>query len=443
MISWLNNSFLKQHVLIYAYVVCMLFFFMMRNAFDISIPVLLFLIISCVPVIWGNNSTIVAVGLSCIPFSTGFQYKFALFACILALIIKNRKKLFLNRMVIYVFIMMAWEILHFVCGDFSLIEMFRCFAELMFFAVVTCVDFDDLDYKTIFRVLSLGVVGICGIMLFMQMQKYGFDLVNVFARNNVKYRFGGMNSETLNFGLNFNSNGLGYICNLSIMGMILLIARRQCVKIDYVLLILSILFGFSTLSRTFFFCLISLVALYTISSIHDLNRFFKKALLVLCIAGLTYIILSLFVPEIIHNFSNRFDDSDISNGRGDLLIFYLEHIFSAPQYILFGVGLQNFQEKISLIYGSLQQVCHNGFEEVWVAWGFFGVLIFFGMIVDMLRSSLKRDKNEIILRILPLCILIIDSLAGQLIRSGISLLSLTFVYIALNAKHTERNVLIR
>lgn len=443
MISWLNNSFLKQHVLIYAYVVCMLFFFMMRNAFDISIPVLLFLIISCVPVIWGNNSTIVAVGLSCIPFSTGFQYKFALFACILALIIKNRKKLFLNRMVIYVFIMMAWEILHFVCGDFSLIEMFRCFAELMFFAVVTCVDFDDLDYKTIFRVLSLGVVGICGIMLFMQMQKYGFDLVNVFARNNVKYRFGGMNSEALNFGLNFNSNGLGYICNLSIMGMILLIARRQCVKIDYVLLILSILFGFSTLSRTFFFCLISLVALYTISSIHDLNRFFKKALLVLCIAGLTYIILSLFVPEIIHNFSNRFDDSDISNGRGDLLIFYLEHIFSAPQYILFGVGLQNFQEKISLIYGSLQQVCHNGFEEVWVAWGFFGVLIFFGMIVDMLRSSLKRDKNEIILRILPLCILIIDSLAGQLIRSGISLLSLTFVYIALNAKHTERNVLIR
>lgn len=443
MISWLNNSFLKQHVLIYAYVVCMLFFFMMRNAFDISIPVLLFLIISCVPVIWGNNSTIVAVGLSCIPFSTGFQYKFALFACILALIIKNRKKLFLNRMVIYVFIMMAWEILHFVCGDFSLIEMFRCFAELVFFAVVTCIDFDDLDYKTIFRVLSLGVVGICCIMLFMQMQKYGFDLVNVFARNNVKYRFGAMNSEALNFGLNFNSNGLGYICNLSIMGMILLIARRQCMKIDYVLLILSILFGFSTLSRTFFFCLISLVALYTISSIHDLNRFLKKALLILCIAGLTYIILSLFVPEIIYNFSNRFDDSDISNGRGDLLIFYLEHIFSAPQYILFGVGLQNFQEKISLIYGSLQQVCHNGFEEVWVAWGFFGVLVFFGMLVDMVRSSLKGEKNEIILRILPLCILMLDSFAGQLIRSGIALLSLTFVYVALNAKHIERNDLIR
>lgn len=436
-----NKSLYKQDVLIYAYVFCMLFLFLARNAFNIHFPVALFILISCLPAIFGNNTNIIAVGLSCIPFSTGFQYKYALFVCVLALIIKNRQRINLSRSAIFVFVMMLWELLHFVCGDFSVIEFLRCFAELLFFATVTCIDFDEIDEKKIFRVFSLSVLGICGIMLYIQMQKYGFDLVSVFARNNLKYRFGGMNSDALNFGLNFNSNSLGYICNFSVMGMVMLIARKQNNKMDYALLLLSILFGFSTLSRTFLVCLFSLFALYIFSSIRDLKNVFKKIGLVLCIVGVIYIILLLFIPEIMQGFSNRLNDSDLSNGRNELFYFYLNHIFSDPQYFLYGIGLQDFQQKISMIYGFLQLVCHNGIEEVWVAWGIFGVLIFFGMLVDMVHSSLKRDKSEIVLRVLPLFILILDSFAGQLIRSGVTMLSLAFVYVALNARRTERSLL--
>lgn len=440
MFSLANKSFYKQDVLIYAYVVGMLLFFLARNAFDIHFPVAVFILISCLPVIFGNNTNIIAVGLSCIPFSTGFQYKYALFICVIALIIKNRQRINLSRSAIFVFVMMLWELSHFLCGDFSVIEFFRCFAELLFFATVTCIDFDEIDKKKIFRVFSVCVIGICVIMLFIQMQKYGFNLMNVFARNNLKYRFGGMNSDALNFGLNFNSNSLGYICNLSIIGMVLLIARKENKKFDYALLLFSILFGFSTLSRTFLVCLFSLFALYIFSSIQNLKMVLKKIGLVFCIVGVIYIVLLVFIPEIMQGFSNRLDDSDLSNGRNELFYFYLNHIFSAPQYFLYGVGLQEFQQKISQIYGYLQLVCHNGIEEVWVAWGIFGVFFFFGMLVDMVRSSFKRDKSEIVLRVLPLFILILDSFAGQLIRSGVSMLSLTFVYVALNARCTERRI---
>lgn len=428
----------RSNALIYVYVFLMLLFLFLKNVWGVGVPVSFFLLITAVPVIFGNNTHVIAVGLSCIPFSTGFQYKIALFFCVLSLLLKNGNCLKLSKPFYFVFAMMVWEFLHFYCGDFSINEFFRSFAELMFFAVISCVNLDDVDIKVLFRVFSVCVVGVCGIMLYMQMQKYGYDLSSVFARSNSKYRFGSMNSESINFGLNFNSNGLGYICNLSTCCMFFLVGTGLAKRIDYFLLVLSILFGMTTLSRTFFICLFVIMLLYVFSSSKDIKKSFTKIGFIAVLFGVIYIIVNVFLPQLPINFFNRFDDSDVSNGRVNLFAFYLKHIFSSPQYVFFGIGLQNFQIKLTSIYGVFVQVCHNGFEEVWVAWGAPGVVLFFGMLWDMFRSFIKRNYDHKILRLLPLFILIFDTSAGQLIRAGNAMLSIAIVYVALNVYIPKR-----
>jgi len=430
----LNENEIKQankDWIFYFYLSSMLILLFLRNAIGVNIPVVFLLLLTIIPSFFGTKDHIVATAVCCIPMSTGFQYKYALFICISAIVIRYRSQIRLSQVAYPVFFMMFWELLHGFTGQFSILEYFRSFAELIFLVTVLSIDLKNINSKFIFRVLAVSTIGICFIMLYLQLQQFGFDFYSVFGRGFRTFRFGQSNTTAENYGLNFNPNRLGSICNLTIGSILLLLGRKEQSALDLVLLALSVIFGFMTLSRTFVVGLV-FILLYFILTAKGTIR--QKILITISTISITIIpiwLMNEYMPSILHNLIARFQEDNILNNRDDLFLFYNKHILSSIPFFFFGIGLQDFQGKISSIHNVSINVAHNGFQEIWVVWGIVGVVLFIWMLVALIRETKKYEPHPEIRQFLPLGLLFINSMAGQLIRSEIAILSLVIVIVSL------------
>jgi hypothetical protein len=91
------------------------------------------------------------------------------------------------------------------------------------------------------------------------------------------------------------------------------------------------------------------------------------------------------MPTVVERFYERFLVDDITNHRGDLLVFYNKHIFSSAKYSLFGIGMQNMGDKLLSIYpNTFSFVPHNGIQQTIVAWGIPGLILFTVFIVGVI-----------------------------------------------------------
>jgi hypothetical protein len=136
------------------------------------------------------------------------------------------------------------------------------------------------------------------------------------------------------------------------------------------------------------------------------------------------------MPDVFNSFVKRFFEEDISNGRIELFLFYNEHLLSDIRYLFFGVGIQNFTRSLANIYGYVNNVCHNGIQEILVCWGIPGLFMMASFLAAMIFNRkwyFKRRK----LNYIPLILLMVDIQAGQFLRSGIALLALSFAYLSL------------
>jgi len=86
----------KSELLQYITVAVMLAALFVRNALGIDFPVIFLLGIMLIPIVFGNDDNIWATVVACIPFSTGFQYKYALFAALVIFVIRRRGKINLS-----------------------------------------------------------------------------------------------------------------------------------------------------------------------------------------------------------------------------------------------------------------------------------------------------------------------------------------------------------
>ena len=159
------------------YLLAMFALMAVRYLLKVDVPAVAFLLVAMLPIWWGNTSEQLAFAASCIPLSIAFQYKYALLILAAAILIKNLWRIKMTGAFIVVMAMMVWELWHAFYGQFSFVEYLRDFAELILLAIVTSIDMRNVDHKLVIRSLAISVVGVCVIMLVMQMQQFGFDLV--------------------------------------------------------------------------------------------------------------------------------------------------------------------------------------------------------------------------------------------------------------------------
>lgn len=413
------------------YLLAMFALMVARYLLKVDVPSAAFLLVAMLPILRGSISEQLAFVASCIPLSVAFQYKYALLILAVAILMQNRWRLKVSGVFLVVVAMMIWELWHAFYGYFSYIEYLRDFAELIILGIVTSIDLDDLDHKLIIRSLSISVVGVCMIMLVMQMKQFGFDLAAVFARSAHSFRFGQSNMESGAFALNFNANNLGFICNLSACGILLLATRKEHGKLDIVLAISSVIFALMTMSRAAIICLIMIFVVYLFSTEGKASKKILSSVGGILIVVMALVLINVFVPTLFQNIQERFQREDVLNGRGSLMRHYSEFLFSSPKYLLFGIGMQNIYEKVSPFY-PVHDVPHMGLQEVCVAWGLVGVVMMVIAWWRIVRTSKRyAGGKRQIYQYMPLVLILVFTMTGQLLTSSRALMALTFAYICL------------
>lgn len=433
-IKKLNNP----DMVFYLYLIAMLTALFLRKAAGVNIPIYFLLFLSFIPALFGSNDNIIAAAVCCIPMSSGFQFKYALLIYVVVfIVIKQRGKLRLNETVLLIFFMMIWELLHIYYGTFSIIEYLRSFAELLFIVILFSMKLNKINYRFVFRAYAIATVGICLIMLYLQLKQHGFSIKSIFGQDFKNYRFGQANTTAKNYGLNINPNRLGLICNLSIGSLLLLIGRKEHSFFDLVLLILSTVFGLMTLSRTFVIILLLIVIFFILTTKGNLKQKLLCIFGIFTMALLVIILISQIAPNIFENIISRFKEEDMFGGRDELFSFYNRHILSSLLFFFFGIGLHDLKGKIDSIYHIDINVPHNGIQEIWVAWGIIGLILFVLMIVSLIKETRKHQHKPAKRQYLLLFITLLHIMAGQFIRSEIALLSLILVIISLSICDTK------
>ena len=413
------------------YLLAMFALMIVRYLMKVDVPAVAFLVVSMLPIWWGTPSEQLAFAASCIPLSVVFQYKYALLILSVAILVKNRGRVKWSGVLPIIILMMAWELWHALYGRFSYVEYLRGFPELLLLGLVTSINLHDVDYKLVIRSLSISVVGICMIMLIMQLQQFDYDLVAVFIRSAKNFRFGESNMDSGVFALNFNANNLGFICNLATCGGLLLIIRKEHHWMDIVLMVCSAAFDLMTLSRAAIVCMAMIFVGYLLFTRGNVIKKFISGIGGIVLVLLVVIVIELTLPSVFDNLTERFQRVDVWNGRGGLLKYYNEYLFSSPLYFLFGIGMQQIYEKVAP-YSPVADVPHMGLQEVWVAWGLVGLALFLIMLWRLITVSKRyaQGKRQIY-QFMPLALTLVFTMSGQFLTSSRALLALTVSYICL------------
>lgn len=401
--------------------------FVVRNVFSVQFPVMLYLIWVAVMAFTFNDTEIKALIVSFIPLVPGFQGMYALLICMVAILVKYGKRLTIPLFVLLLPILMMWELLH-MWGDgySSMAEYLSSFAPLMCLVVIICMPSKKEDSTFFVRVLAISsVVAFC-ILLASTVLTSGVSLLTLIQEG---FRLGSVEVLEVGHKITYNANGLGFLCNLSIAGLLTNVYFKKANRMDYGMIAFLAVVGCLTVSRTFLLCLAGIAVLYILLQKKSLQHKIKTFMLIGVTIAAAFVVMKLVLPSVIDNYIARFSAEDVTGGRSGLYDFYNQFIHSSPERFWYGIGVQCIPEKI----WDLQKVeiysPHNGYQQLMVAWGVIGLVLILAFLVCMVLYARKRNPRSPMIVLLPFILLLVTLLGGQFITSGTMLLSLVFIYL--------------
>ncbi|MBQ2818872.1 MAG: hypothetical protein IJF14_00645 [Clostridia bacterium] len=418
----------KGHKLFIALMCLFVAMFFVRNAFKINFPVVVFLGLAAVIAVISDREELISLIVSFIPLSVGFQYKYAILLCIAVYFMKFAKSIKRPKYAFAIVALFVWELLHTFTGVFSPVEALRGFSELIFFAIILMADDFDFSDGLPMRTLAYCSVAAIIIVMIISFSRLGYNFKE-FLESGI--RFGTADKGIVQFGFNFNQNNMGFMCNLSLSGLLILVRDKKAKLLDYLVIGFLVFTGFLTMSRAFIICFIGIVLAYAFMQRGSLKK--KVAGFIATIAFFVVIILlvNAIAPTVVENVGERFEEEDITSGRDQLFEFYNKHIFSNGRYLLFGVGLQNYGDKVNEIYRTNMSVCHNGYQEIVVAWGIIGFLLVAYLVYMVFDRTRHIHKWKISLKWLPLGTLLVYILSSQFISQGFHLMCFIFAAVCM------------
>ncbi len=399
--------------------------FVIRNVFSVEFPISVYLIWIAVMAFAFNDTETKALIISFIPLVPGFQSKYAILVCMIFLLIKYCVRLKIPHFVFIVILLMLWEFIHLGDSFSSTAEYLSGFAPLMCLAIVVSLPSKEEDTSFFTRTLAISLV--VGSLILICNTVMGSDqsLLSLIQEG---FRLGAV-EEAENYEIVYNANGLGYLCNIAITGLLTNIYFKKAKKIDYFMLAFLVVIGCLTVSRTFLLCLAGTMVLFILLQEKSLLGKVKIFVAIGVILLIALVILKIAAPNIIENYVVRFNADDITGGRSKLFDFYNEFITSSPKRFLYGIGVQSISEKIWHLEGASVYSPHNGYQQMLVAWGIVGLFLMMLLIFCLTLHARKKNPHASSMCYLPLILLLTDIMAGQFVTSGSKLLSLVFIYL--------------
>lgn len=426
-----------SHMLFYIAYIAFMFSIFAKNIFSYNISVTIILGLSVVVAVLGDKNEIIAFSISLMPLSSAFQYRYALLACIVIYVAKFLSTVKYAGSYIIMLAMFVWELLHSLSGDHSVFETFRQFTEIIFCVFVMSLSVKQFDFKLITRLvaLSTAIAGLTAFLILMEENEY--NIVLIMERS---LRLGMGENLGDSYSMTFNSNRLGFLCNISICGLFYNFKLHHRSFFDILLLIIVTMVGILTLSRAFLLCFVFLLLAFALCAEKLASRL-KALLIIVAFLTMLILILNIISPAIIETFIGRFDDEDVSNGRGNIFSIFNTFIFSSLPVFLFGIGMQNLMDKLKVLLGDdYSGVPHNGIQELFVVWGIVGVILVIIFIYTIIKNSKRMLRKKSGMNYIALLLILLYTQSSQFITSGVAMFSLTFAYIALTVPFNEKSL---
>lgn len=419
----------REHVRFYILLSMLLLLLFARYGFSVGVPRIILTGIIALIAFQGNRNEIFAIAMCCIPLHEAVDFFYAVVACAGIYVLKFHKDLRINIAVILVLAMISWELLHCFTSDFALMDFLVSVIPLIFLAVMLCVDVSGIEYDFVVRNLAAVVAALCLILLTNLIVRANYNVIAAIA--NLR-RLGVFAENDILLGGALNPNTLGVICVLATTGLLQLrTLRNEHQLLDVILVIILLVFGALTSSRTFLVCLLLMVLLLILGQQRNPTRKIRLLGAMVLLAVLVVLLLNWIFPELLQYYFGRFQASDITTGRNDLMRDYHNYISEHVEVMSFGVGLQDLAHKMLVQQRVSFNLPHNGIQEVIVVWGVPGLILFTLLCVMLVIQSRKYCKRHILLNYIPLLIVLTKSMAGQLLTSNYTVLSLVYAYLSL------------
>lgn len=430
----MNQINQKKHsrAIFYGLLALLLGLCFIRYALQVNFPRSILLVLAVLIALLGDRDEIIAMCICCIPLHTSFHYVYALLFCIVIYVVKFGRSIRLNLTIVPVLLMILWELPHCFGLQFSPVTFVSDFIPLLLLAVIMCSDIRGLDYGLIVRAMAVSVAAMCILLIGKLAYVANFNLVAVVAG---LQRLGLDAEETQNLltvsGGEQNPNTLGIMCVLAISGLMQLRMAGKGTKSDVLLVIFLLVFGTLTSSRTYLACLAVMALLLLFSQKGNLTRKFRFLAILVAVVLLAVVLLCLIFPELMAYYFSRFQVEDVTTGRIGLMARYHDFIVSDPKIMFFGIGLHEFYARILEVYRVASHVPHNGIQELVLAWGIPGLLLFLALWLAMTFRSRNFCRRQRLLNYIPMLILLAKIQAGQMLTSAYTMLAFSYAYLSM------------
>lgn len=392
----------------------------------ISIPSLAYVGVFICAALFGDKDEIISVCICCIPLCTAIDWHYVVIFCCAIFLFKYGKSVKLNWGFLPLVLIVIWEFLHCFFEEANLKSMIAYAFVYLFFIILFFIrDIQMIDYSFIIRNFSGTVFCVCCILTLRLLihSNFNFDIA-FFDMQRL-----GLADEEIG-GLIINPNSLGVQCVIAVGGLTQIRSVGQKKSIDVFLIVLILVLGALTCSRTYLACLLILGIFLLVTS--KTNAKGKLKLLLASIFALLIAILLLYLvfPNVLEAFVMRFKEEDITSGRDDIFAVYNNYLFSSVKALFWGLGSLNLVNGVMKLE-IVNNVPHNGVQEILVAWGVIGLLLFILMIFVLIRRSRQENPHQSWINYSLFLVLIAKIMVGQVITSIYTMLLFALVYLSL------------
>lgn len=430
----------REHSRFYVLLTCLMMLLMIRYGLQIGIPRIVLTGTVALIALMSDRDEILAIAIACIPLHEAVDFFIALVACAGVFVLKHYRSFRINISVCLVLLLIVWELLHCFTPAFSISTFLVSVVPLIFLAVILCANVADVDYGLVVRTLALVAAAMCIILLTNLIVQANFNVVVAIDGLRRLGLIDEADQSSTMLGTAINPNALGIICVLSTTGLMQLRIIGQGRRTDSILLLILLVFGTLTSSRTFLACLLIMAVFLVLGQPGSIRRKLRLLCALMLFGFVALILLTWLFPDVLEYYIKRFQEQDITTGRDRLMVAYHEFIFRNPDVMVFGIGLHEYGYKLLTAYRAAGNLPHNGIQEIIVAWGFPGLILFGTLLLMIMQQARKYNRRPILLNHIPLLIILAKSMAGQFLTSNYTILALSYAYLSLTQDFTGRNV---
>lgn len=419
---------INKRSIFYFLLTVLLVLVLMRYGFQIELPRIVITLIVIAIAFLGDKTEILAISMCCIPLHNAVDFYLAIFMCAVIYIFKNSDSMRFNLSTILAVIMIVWELLHCFSADFDVKLFLMNISPLIFLVMIMNMDVAEIEYAFIARMLSIATISMSIVLLTQCFVQANYSIIGMLT--NMK-RLGMVSEDILLLGTGINPNTLGIISVLSASSLFQIRHTTKKKSIDFVMIALLIISCLLTASRTALVCLIVMILLILMGQQGTITQKFRNGVAILAITVAVVLVYWWLFPENFAYFVHRFESDSTGSGRSLIFAEYQKYMNKHLWVMFFGVGLNNFGEKVTNIYNMSTAVPHMGIQEIVVAWGIPGLILIAILLVMMIIESKRYSGRKTLMNYIPLIIILTKSMAGQMITSSYTMLALGFAYLSL------------